>query len=156
MKRMLKWILGAGVVIFALAQFINPARTNPPVIHDFLATTTLSPKIAATFRAVCYDCHSHETKWPWYSHVAPVSWLVASDVKEGRRHLNFSDWPVDDPDRAASRLENMGEQLKDKEMPPAEYTLIHADARLTAAEREQLIQWVGQEAAKLKSPAKGK
>ena len=156
MKKVLKWILGAGVVIFALMQFINPARTNPPVIHDFLATTTLSPKIAATFRAVCYDCHSHETKWPWYSHVAPVSWLVAGDVKEGRRHLNFSDWPVDDPDRASSRLENMGEQLKDKEMPPVEYTLIHADARLTAAEREQLIQWVGQEAAKLKSPAKGK
>lgn len=81
---------------------------------------------------------------------------MASDVKEGRRHLNFSDWPVDDSDRAASRLDNMGEQLKDKEMPPDEYTLIHADARLTAAEREQLIQWVEQEAAKLKSPVKGK
>jgi Haem-binding domain len=156
MKKMLKWIFGVGVVVFALIQFINPARTNPPVIHDFMAATTPPSKIAATFRAACYDCHSYETKWPWYSHVAPVSWLVAGDVKEGRRHLNFSDWPVDDPDRAASRLENMGEQLNDKEMPPVEYTLIHADARLTAAEHEQLIQWMGQEAAKLKSPAKGK
>ena len=156
MKKVLKWILGAGVVIFALMQLINPARTNPPVIHDFLATAVPPPKIAATLRAACYDCHSCETKWPWYSHVAPVSWLVASDVKTGRRYMNFSDWPVDDPDRAASRLENMSEQLKEKEMPPAEYTLIHADARLTATEREQLIQWVGQEAAKLKSPAKGK
>ena len=98
----------------------------------------------------------HQTKWPWYSHVAPVSWLVASDVKTGRQHLNFSNWPVDDPDRATNRLENISEQLGDKEMPPAEYTLIHANARLTAAEREQLIQWVGQEAARLKSPAKGK
>ena len=85
-----------------------------------------------------------------------MSWLVAGDVKEGRRHLNFSDWPVDDPDRASSRLENMGEQLKDNEMPPAEYTLIHANARLTAAEREQLIQWVGQEAARLKPAATNK
>ena len=85
-----------------------------------------------------------------------MSWLVAGDVKEGRWHLNFSDWPVDDSDRATRWLENMSEQLKEKEMPPTEYTLIHADARLTDAEREQLVQWVGQEAAKLKSPAKGK
>ena len=75
---------------------------------------------------------------------------MASDVKEGRRHLNFSDWPVDDPDRAARWLKNIGEQLGYKEMPPAQYTLIHADARLTAAEREQLIQWAGQEAVQLK------
>ena len=150
MKRVLKWIFGAGVVIFALMQFINPARTNPPVVHDFLATNMPPQKIAATLRAACYDCHSYETKWPWYSHVAPVSWLVAGDVKEGRRHLNFSDWPVDDPERAAARLENMSEQVGYKEMPPANYTLIHADARLTAAEREQLIQWAGQEAARLK------
>jgi hypothetical protein len=156
MKKVLKWILGAGVVMFALAQFINPAHTNPPVVHDFLAANTPSQKITATFRAACYDCHSYETKWPWYSHVAPVSWLVASDVKEGRRHLNFSDWPVDDSDRATRWLENIGEQLGYKEMPPANYTLIHADARLTAAEREQLIQWVGQETARLKSAVKGK
>jgi hypothetical protein len=156
MKKVLKWIFGAGVVIFALLQFINPARTNPPVVHDFLAANMPPPKIAATLHTACYDCHSYETKWPWYSHVAPVSWLVASDVKEGRRHLNFSDWPVDDPDRAARWLENIGEQLGYKEMPPTEYTLIHANARLTAAEREQLVQWVGQEAAKLKSTVKGR
>jgi hypothetical protein len=154
MKKTLKWIFGAGVVTFALLQFTNPARTNPPVVHDFLATNMPPPKIAATFRAACYDCHSHETKWPWYSHVAPVSWLVASDVKEGRRHVNFSDWPVDDPDRATRWLENISEQVGYKEMPPIQYTLIHADARLTAAEREQLIQWVNQKAAQLK--AKGK
>jgi hypothetical protein len=156
MKKVLKWIFGAGVVIFALLQFINPARTNPPVVHDFLATNMPPPKIAATFRTACYDCHSYETKWPWYSHVAPVSWLVASDVKEGRRHLNFSNWPVDNSDRAARWLENVGEQLGYKEMPPAQYTLIHAAAQLTADEREQLIQWVGQEAAQLKPATKGK
>ena len=156
MKKVLKWILGAGVVVFALLQFTNPARTNPPVVHDFIATNMPPQKIAATLHAACYDCHSYETKWPWYSHVAPVSWLVASDVKTGRRYLNFSNWPVDNPDRAVRWLENMGEQLKEKEMPPTEYTLIHANTRLTGAEREQLIQWVGQEAAKLKSPVTNK
>jgi hypothetical protein len=157
MKKVLKWIFGAVVVTFVLLQFTNPARTNPPVMagHDFMATHALPPKIAAILRVFCYDCHSHETKWPWYSHVAPVSWLVAGDVKEGRRHLNFSEWPVDDQDRAARWLENISEQVGYKEMPPIQYTLIHADARLTAAEREQLIQWSDQEAARLKPAAKG-
>jgi hypothetical protein len=154
MKKVLKWIFGAGVVIFALLQFANPARTNPPVVHDFLAANMPPPKIAATFRAACYDCHSHETKWLWYSHVAPMSWLVASDVKEGRQHLNFSDWPVNDPDRATRWLENISEQLGYKEMPPVQYTLIHADARLIAVQREQLIQWVDQAAARLKAQKK--
>jgi hypothetical protein len=158
MKQTLKWIFGVGVVTFALLQFASPTRTNPPVMagHDFMATNAPPPKIAAILRVSCYDCHSHETRWPWYSHVAPVSWLVASDVKEGRRHLNFSDWPVDNPDRAARWLGNMSEQLGYKEMPPLQYTLIHADARLTAAAREQLIHWADQEAARLKPAAKEK
>ena len=156
MKQTLKWIFGAVVVTFALLQLTNPAHTNPPVVHDFLAANMPPLEIAGMFRTACYDCHSHQTRWPWYSRVAPVSWLVASDVKEGRRHLNFSDWPVDNPDRAARWLGNMSEQLGYNEMPPVQYTLIHADARLTAAEREQLIQWANQEAARLKPAAKEK
>ncbi|MGA3164349.1 MAG: heme-binding domain-containing protein [Verrucomicrobiota bacterium] len=151
MKKVLKWILGAVVVTFALLQFANPARTNPPVVHDFLAATMPPIEITGMFRAACYDCHSHQTKWPWYSRVAPVSWLVASDVQEGRRHLNFSDWPVGNPDRAARWLENISEQLGYNEMPPVQYTLIHADARLTAGQRQQLIHWADQEAARLKA-----
>jgi hypothetical protein len=154
MKKMVKWIFGAVVVAFALLQFTNPTRTNPPVVHDFLAANMSPLEITGMFRAACYDCHSYETKWPWYSHVAPVSWLVASDVKEARRYLNFSEWPIDDPDRAASRLENISEQLGYKEMPPVEYKLMHPAAWLTTAQREQLIQWVNQKAAQLK--AKGK
>ncbi|MGA2802615.1 MAG: heme-binding domain-containing protein [Verrucomicrobiota bacterium] len=154
MKKTLKWIFGAVVVAFALLQFTNPARTNPPVIHDFLAATMPPIEITGMFRATCYDCHSHQVRWPWYGRVAPVSWLVAGDVKTARRFLNFSDWPVDDPDRAANRLENISEQLGYNEMPPANYKLMHPAARLTAAQREQLIQWANQKAAQLK--AKGK
>jgi len=118
-----------------------------------MATNAPPPKIAAILRVSCYDCHSHETKWPWYSHVAPVSWLVASDVKEGRRHLNFSDWPVDDPERAAKRLENASEELGYKEMPPGQYKIMHPLARLTDAQRQQLTQWLDQEAKRLKAAA---
>jgi hypothetical protein len=154
MKKVLKWIFGAVVVTFALLQFANPARTNPPVVHDFLAANMPPIEITGMFRAACYDCHSHETKWLWYSHVAPVSWLVASDVKEARRYLNFSQWPIDNPDREVKWLENISEQLGYKEMPPIEYKLMHPAARLTAAQREQLIQWADQKVARLKAKEK--
>jgi len=140
-------------VIFVALQFTNPSRTNPPVVHDFLAAETPPPPIAALFRGACYDCHSYETQWPWYSHIAPVSWLIANDVQGGRRHLNFSNWPVDDPERAAKRLENASEELGYKEMPPAKYQAIHPASRLTTDQRQQLIQWLDSEAKRLKTVA---
>ena len=156
MKKKLKWIFGALVAVFALLQLTNPARTNPPVAPggDISATNPPPPQIAALLHAACYDCHSDETRWPWYSHVAPVSWLLASDVNEGRRHMNLSDWPQDS-ERAARKLERMSEELDYKEMPPAKYTLLHPEARLTADQREQLIHWADQEAERLKAAASG-
>src|ERR1035438_2876659 len=141
MKKKLKWIYAALVAIFALLQLTNPARTNPPVTpgHDLMATNAPPPQIAALLHAACYDCHSYETKWPWYSRVAPGSWLVVSDVNEGRRALKFSDWP-EDSERAAKKLERMSEELDYKDMPPAKYTIIHADARITDDQRKALIQ----------------
>lgn len=148
----MKWIFAALVAVFALLQFANPSRTNPPVApgHDLMVTSAPPPPIAAMLHAACYDCHSHETKWPWYSRVAPVSWLIASDVKDGREHLNLSDWPFDHPDWAARRLEKMSEAIEYREMPPGKYTLIHANARLNQAQRKELMDWLDQEAARLK------
>jgi hypothetical protein len=151
MKRKLKWIVAGFITVFALLQFIHPPRTNPPVIHDLMATNSPPPKIAALLHTACYDCHSHETRWPWYSHVAPMSWLIANDVNEGRKHLNLSEWPADQPDPAARRLESMSEEIDYHEMPPKKYTVIHADARLTDAERKELTDWLDAEAARLKS-----
>jgi hypothetical protein len=153
MKRKWTWFLGALVVICFALQFTNPARTNPPVVNDFLAAENPPPAIATMFRGACYDCHSYETKWPWYSHIAPVSWLIASDVQGGRRHLNFSEWPATDPERAAKRLANASEELGYQEMPPPKYQAIHPAARLTADQRQQLIQWLDQEAKRLKTAA---
>ncbi len=157
MKKKLKWALWALVAAFALLQFTNPARTNPPVEPggDLSANNPPPPQIAALLHAACYDCHSDETKWPWYSHIAPASWLVVSDVNEGRRHLNLSEWPKDS-ERAAKKMERMSEELDYKEMPPAKYTALHPEARLTDDQHKQLMKWLDDTAQQLKAalPAK--
>ena len=149
MKKKLKWIFGTIIVVFVLLQFTNPPRTNPPVVRDLMATNPPPPEIAAMLHTACYDCHSSETRWPWYSRVAPMSWQIAKDVNDGRDNLNFSDWP-NDPMRAAKRLEDMSEQIGYGEMPLKKYTLIHTDARLTESQRKELTDWLDAEAAKLK------
>jgi hypothetical protein len=148
MKRKLKWIFGALVVVFGLIQLTNPARTNPPVVNDLSATNAPPPEITALLHAACYDCHSHETKWPLYSRIAPSSWLVVSDVNEGRRHLDFSSWPTDTA-AVAKKLERINEVLDYREMPPKKYTLLHPEARLTDAQRKQLMDWSEAMATKL-------
>ena len=153
MKKKLKWIFAGLAAGFALLQLANPPRTNPPVVpgHDLMAANPPPPLVAAMLHAACYDCHSDETRWPWYSHIAPVSWLVANDVKDGRERMNFSDWPRELPERAAKRLERISEEVGYRDMPPAKYTLLHPEARLTAAQRKTLIDWADAEAARLKA-----
>ncbi|HEX3890123.1 MAG TPA: heme-binding domain-containing protein [Verrucomicrobiae bacterium] len=153
MKKTLKWILVALVVAFICLQLTNPARTNAPVVNDLMATNPPPPEIAAMLHAACYDCHSNETRWPWYSHVAPISRLIVNDVNDGRADLNFSDWPANDPKRVAKRLEDMSEKIGYDEMPPKKYSMIHADARLTDGQRKELTDWLDSEAARLKSLA---
>jgi Haem-binding domain len=153
MKKILKWVFCGLLVGFTLLQFTNPARTNPPVVQDMLATNAPPPRITAMIHAACYDCHSNETKWPWYSRVAPMSWLVAKDVVEGREQLNLSDWPADNSTRAAKRLGSMSEIIGYGDMPPKKYTAIHADARLTDADRKELTDWLDAEAQRLKASA---
>jgi hypothetical protein len=150
MKKKWKWILGGLVVAFGLLQLTNPARTNPPVVHDVMATNPPPAPVATLLQAACYDCHSHETKWPWYSQVAPVSWLVVSDVNEGREHVDFSDWPTD-PEAVAKKLDRINEVMDYREMPPKQYTLMHPKARLSEADRKLLMDWSDAEANKLRA-----
>lgn len=119
------------LVLFVLIQFIPAKRTNPPVVAQPRWNSNTTMKYVQN---TCYDCHSNETEWPWYSFVAPVSWLVVHDVNEGREHLNFSDINnSEDADEAA-------EEVFEGEMPMKIYTLMHSHARLTDAERDELVQ----------------
>lgn len=152
LKKYLKWGVAGLIILFILAQFIQPARTNPPVKNDFLTATKAPASVAVMFRAACYDCHSSETRWPWYSHITPMSWQIAQDVNDGRHDLNLSDWPTI-PKSAWKKMENMNDLIDNGEMPLKKYTLIHKDARLTDDQRKELTDWLDAQVSALKSQA---
>ncbi|HNR00402.1 MAG TPA: heme-binding domain-containing protein [Trueperaceae bacterium] len=131
------------VVVLGVMQLIAVDRSNPPVEEEMPA----SPEVREVLRRACYDCHSNETVWPWYAHVAPVSFLVARDVNEGRRHLNFSTWNQRSERRRARAYEEIREQVDEGEMPLWFYVPLHPEAKLTAADQTLLHAWtVAQEA----------
>ena len=137
---MRRLLVASGLTLFGLAvaiQLVPVERSNPPVTADLAAP----PAVDAVLRASCYDCHSNETRWPWYSRVAPVSWLVARDVKEARDRLNFSLWGTYESKRQQRLAEEMWEEVEKAEMPLEIYLLAHADARLTEDDRAVLAAW---------------
>ena len=152
MKKKLKWIVAGLAVIFLGLQLTNPARTNPAVVRDISANTAVPTDVAASLHAACYDCHSYETKWPWYAHIAPASWLVVNDVDNGRDNFDFSKWP-DDSMQIAKRLDHIHDMIDSREMPPQKYTLLHPEARLTEDQRKAIMDWTEMMANQLrKSP----
>jgi hypothetical protein len=152
MKKLVKWILGVVLVTAAGLQFFNPALTNPPVQpgRDLMAGNPPPPEITALLHNACYDCHSHETKWPWYSHVAPVSMFMMSDINEGREAMNFSEWPHDNAEGARGLLGHIRKEVEKGKMPLQSYTWMHPAARLTPAQRKALADWAAKTAATLK------
>jgi hypothetical protein len=124
--------LGAAVVLFAAAQLVPVKRDNPPVISE---PNWDSPETHALAQRACFDCHSNETVWPWYTYVAPASWLAAHDVHEGRGILNFSEWNHPQPG-----ADEIMEVLEEGEMPPSYFLIMHPEARLTPEERDTLAK----------------
>lgn len=133
-----------GVALLVVAQFVPVDRANPPVESSVPAP----PPVEDILRRACFDCHSNETVWPWYSRVAPASWLMARDVAQGRRHLNFSTWNRLTPAERVRALEEAWEEIEAGRMPLAIYTPLHPEARLTDADRAALEAWIGGETGK--------
>lgn len=151
MKKILKWtVIGLGTV-FILIQVIRPDRTNPPVnpANDYTQSMTVPADVKSIIDRACRDCHTNETRWPWYSNIAPVSWLLADDVHEGRRHMNLSEWGTYKLSRKISRLSNIDTQLSDGSMPLPNYVRMHPEAVLTQADRDKLSHWANEEGRKL-------
>ena len=129
-----KWIIPAVLLALGLAQLVPVSRTNPPVKASFEGPIA----VREIFQRSCYDCHSNQTQWPWYSYVAPASWLVADHVEEGREELNFSNWPAYDD---SSMREEIVEETTEGEMPMPSYLLIHRKARLSSEDLAVLREW---------------
>ena len=135
--------LVALVVALVGIQFVPVDRTNPLVEDEVPAP----PEVRAVLRRACYDCHSNETVWPWYSRIAPVSWQIARDVREGRKEINYSTWSRYDAKRQAKLLKESGEEVAENEMPPWYYTPMHPDAKLGEQDRAALRAWATGQAA---------
>ena len=133
-KKIIGIVILAGLALFVVIQLIPFGRNydNPPVVQD---TPWGSPEAEAIARRSCYDCHSNETTWPWYSKVAPMSWLAQNDIREGRRALNFSTWG-----QGEFETGEIAGVIRQGSMPPLQYTLLHPTAKLSASEKETLIQ----------------
>lgn len=130
--------IGLGVVgVLVVMQVIRPERDNPPVTGDVGAP----PEVAALLKRACYDCHSNETVWPWYTNVAPVSWFTAHHVHEGRGELNFSEWAGYADKRKRHKLEEIEEQVRTGEMPIDNYVWMHPEAKLTDEEKKVIEAW---------------
>jgi cytochrome c551/c552 len=141
--------IGALVLVAALiaSQAIRITKSNPPVQADVSA----APEISVLLHRACYNCHSNETTWPWYSDIAPVSWLVGSDVSEGRQVLNFSDWGTYSLDTKAKKLKKIAEEVVEGGMPPWYYKIAHPEARLSQSERDRIRNWSTSQLARQES-----
>ena len=125
------------IALVVLIQLVPVSRDNPPATRS----VTAPPEVMSVLRRSCYDCHSNETIWPWYSRVAPVSWLVAHDVHGGRSHLNFSEWKASPDEHQREHLRELPKQVKGGDMPLWYYLPLHSSARLSQDDVTRLSTW---------------
>ena len=150
MRKVVKWSLVVLGVPLLLIQLVRPERANPQFdpAWSIESRTHMPAEVAAIIDRSCKDCHSNETRWPWYSNLAPVSWLVADDVKAGRRQLNFSEWARYSQDEADARLTYIAFAARERTMPKPSYLRLHPSARLSDEEIETLSRWVDEQTTK--------
>ncbi|NIP39470.1 MAG: heme-binding protein [Candidatus Dadabacteria bacterium] len=137
MKKYCKYFLVIIIVLLFLIQLVPVARTNPPVTSDIETSSDLK-KI---FKRACYDCHSNETKWPWYSKVAPPSWFVINHINEGRDEYNFSTWDKYSLEKKSEIIEEIWEEVDEGKMPLWSYIILHPEAKLSAQDKKVIYDW---------------
>jgi len=130
-------------LVLIIMQFFTIDQNNPAANNslDFVEITNPPHNIGLMLKSTCYDCHSYHTVYPWYTNIAPFSWIIADHIKEGRKELNFSEWGNYTAKRADHKLEESYEEVEESEMPLKEYTLIHSKARLSESDRAELVAW---------------
>lgn len=136
MKRVRVVLLVVVIVVVGI-QFVPVDRSNPPV----QAVVAAPPEVYEVLERACFNCHSNQTEWPWYSHVAPVSWFVVGHVHEAREHVNFTEWNTLSPGDQADKIRECWEEVEEGGMPLASYRLMHPEARLSDADKGLIRDW---------------
>lgn len=137
-----KLLLIIGIVLLAI-QSIRIDKTTKPLntTTDFITSTMANETISHTLKIACYDCHSNQATYPWYSHIAPISWWIKNHINEGSLHLNFSDWATYSEKKRNHKLEECIELVEEGEMPMYSYTVMHKEAKLTDAQKLELVEY---------------
>jgi hypothetical protein len=153
LRKIIKWAVIVVALIFVGAQFVPNEMSNPPVdpSRTVEARLHVTPEVEAILARSCNDCHSQQTRFPWYSKVAPVSWTLAGDIRGGREHLNFSDWAAYDAEEQDLLLQNICRITKRGAMPLSNYLYIHRDAKLSERDVQTLCDWTKTERVQLES-----
>lgn len=130
-------------VAFVMIQFFQIDKTNPPINKelDFLTIKKTPETVATNIRNACYDCHSNETKYPWYSNIQPIAWFLKNHIDEGRRELNFSTFATYESKRQLRKLEEAAELVQNGAMPMESYLIMHPEAKLTAEQKAEMVDY---------------
>jgi hypothetical protein len=141
-----RWLkrIGIGVAVLVVICQLFPIRRDNPAFnrsHTIEATESLPPAVKAVLGRSCLNCHSSQTSWPWYSYVAPVSWMISGDVHDARKAMNLSDWGNYPAKKREEKLEEICEQVTNGDMPDRKYALFHRSSRITPQERDAVCQW---------------
>lgn len=134
------------LVALVLIQFIRIDKNNPPIVeaNDYLSISKPTNETSTLIKNACYDCHSHDTSYPWYTNIAPLSWWIKGHINGGREKLNFSDWGNYSQNKREHKLEECVDFVERKSMPLKSYTWLHSDAKLDEIQRKALVQWFSQ------------
>ena len=129
----------------ALMQLIRPSRNrnnNQSPADDITKVYSMPANVQKVLKIACYDCHSNNTQYPWYTNIQPVGWWMAHHVNEGKEELNFNEYGSYSPKRQRNKLKRIRDEVEEDKMPLGSYTIIHTDARLTAQQKDLLIKWI--------------
>ncbi len=151
MKKILRIVLIALLTLFVIIQFIPSGRpANQPIVgQDIFEIIEIPAEVESLLKNACYDCHSQSVKYPWYSYVAPVSWLVARDVNMSREHIDFGNWGKLTKRKQIKALGEIAEEIEDGNMPMQIYITMHSEANLTTEQRALIVNWAEQLAEKI-------
>ena len=132
------------MVVFISIQCIRPARNQSGLVSAFDITKTLDvpANVLITFQKACYDCHSNNTRYPWYMNVQPMGWLITSHIKNGKENLNFSEFGSYSRRKQANKLRAIAKNISEGSMPISSYTIMHIDAKLNKESKESIKEWV--------------